>query len=403
MRRSIIAVLFISAFHFLSFSALGQGSLTPPGPPTPTMKTLDQVEARTPVDSTHTPGDATYEFIIDQSGSYYLTRNIFVSKPTAIHITASGVTLDLNGFQIGRRTAGSGDGIVVSAANCLIKNGSITGFTGDGVLGSGGSANGVVSHVIASTCSRGIEVTTDGWLIDRCNANNNTSDGIKTAVGCTISYCTALNNAGSGIFTASGCTIAASTASRNSVGFNVGSGNTLVGSTAAFNTTKGIYPGSDSTIKDCSATSNGIGIDMSGANGSVIAHCAVSENTGKGISGGVALIITDCTVYFNGGDGITVNQSCQVISNNASSNVNGGAGIRTVGFGNRIDNNHCVGNASYGIKSAGPTTDIVIRNDCSGNAGVVVAGSNANYSPNSGTYFGPLGLPSTATSPWANF
>ena len=44
-----------------------QGPLTPPpGPVLPTMKTLDQIEPRTPIDATHTPGDATNQFIISQ-------------------------------------------------------------------------------------------------------------------------------------------------------------------------------------------------------------------------------------------------------------------------------------------------------------------------------------------------
>ena len=38
-------------YLLLFTSAFPQGSLTPPGAPAPTMKTLDQVEALTPVDS----------------------------------------------------------------------------------------------------------------------------------------------------------------------------------------------------------------------------------------------------------------------------------------------------------------------------------------------------------------
>src|SRR3954447_23488208 len=95
-------------------SAFPQGSLTPPGGPSPTMKTLDQVEARTPIDAAHTPGDATNEFNIGQAGSYYLTGNVTVSKTNGIHITAAGVTVDLNGFQIARN-AGAGSGIAVDA------------------------------------------------------------------------------------------------------------------------------------------------------------------------------------------------------------------------------------------------------------------------------------------------
>ena len=40
------------------------------------MKTLDQVEARIPIDATNTPGDATSSFKIIAPGSYYLTGNV---------------------------------------------------------------------------------------------------------------------------------------------------------------------------------------------------------------------------------------------------------------------------------------------------------------------------------------
>src|SRR5947208_16830687 len=57
-------------------STFAQGSLTPPGPPTPTFKTLQQVEPRTPIDATHTPGEGDNQFVINSPGSYYLTGNI---------------------------------------------------------------------------------------------------------------------------------------------------------------------------------------------------------------------------------------------------------------------------------------------------------------------------------------
>ena len=51
-----------------------QGPLTPPGTPAPTMKTLDQVEART--DLNKLAGDATAVRVITSPGSYYLTANL---------------------------------------------------------------------------------------------------------------------------------------------------------------------------------------------------------------------------------------------------------------------------------------------------------------------------------------
>lgn len=52
----------------LAGTALGQGSLTPTGAPSAGMKTLAQVESRTPISA---PGHT-----ITNAGSYYLTTNL---------------------------------------------------------------------------------------------------------------------------------------------------------------------------------------------------------------------------------------------------------------------------------------------------------------------------------------
>src|SRR4029077_17462440 len=89
----------VCAFFFAAMlSAFGQGSLTPPGAPAPTMKTLAQIEPRIEINATNPPGDADSSFKITQPGSYYLTGNLTgVASKHGIKIAANDVTLDLMG------------------------------------------------------------------------------------------------------------------------------------------------------------------------------------------------------------------------------------------------------------------------------------------------------------------
>src|ERR1017187_359451 len=108
-----------------------QGPLTPPGPPAPTMKTLSQVEPRTPITN-------TTAVTISSPGSYYLTTNITVTAGDAITITASQVTLDLNGFTVSSTASpANGTGILLQGGNAdiTILNGHIKGGVTYGIGG----------------------------------------------------------------------------------------------------------------------------------------------------------------------------------------------------------------------------------------------------------------------------
>src|SRR5580698_3191839 len=83
-------------------AAFAQGSLTPPGAPSPTMKTLAQIEPRVPISSV--------PYTIGAPGSYYVTTNLSTAGSNAITIASSDVTLDLNGFTISSTASSAANG-----------------------------------------------------------------------------------------------------------------------------------------------------------------------------------------------------------------------------------------------------------------------------------------------------
>jgi parallel beta-helix repeat protein len=396
----------VCAFFFAStMSIFAQGGLTPPGAPAPTMKTLDQIEPRMPLAGGTTP------IIVSQSGSYYLTGNVSItagSSSNGINIYVSNVTIDLNGFELAGSGATSGVGVVIAGgeSNVTIRNGTIRNWGSHGINGSGNSkvrtenlrvlnngGNGILADVNAevvncvaeSNVGVGIKVLDNSIVKDSQAVATTGTNAVGISVGATgvITGCIARGNSADGIFTGDSCTVTASTSVSNLNGFNITNHCTIIGCTAVSNSNVGIFPSDNCTIKDCTATLNVVGINAASSNGSLIANCVASQNKG---------------------DGIRVLSHCLIISNDVSANTNGGAGVNTIGTQNRIDSNHCIGNASYGIRSSGATADYIMRNTCFGNGGAVSGTATANYSPKSGIFFGALSnLNDAGVSPWANF
>ena len=175
---------------FQPSTAFGQGALTPPGPPGATMLTLSQVEPRTPVDSTHTPGGGSDEFVISNPGSYYLTSNITVTTSMGIGIITNGVRLDLNGFTI----FGGGYGISISpgTTNCTVRNGSFFNSIQAGIVSSG--SDDVFEDLNVFNTGYGMECYGDCGVIKNCSFYRNGNSAILLYGG---NYLIADNNCSS--------------------------------------------------------------------------------------------------------------------------------------------------------------------------------------------------------------
>jgi hypothetical protein len=159
---------------------LAQGSLTPPGAPAPTMKTLQQVEPRVPI--------STAPFTITQPGSYYLTTNLTVSGANAITIATNGVTLDLNGFTIASTApSATGYGIYINSGlrNIAIQNGHIQGGVtnnGSGVFSGPGFGYGIYYSGSAPQNVRVSGISVSGCLY----AGIYVGGGASTTVDCVV-------------------------------------------------------------------------------------------------------------------------------------------------------------------------------------------------------------------------
>lgn len=182
----------------------GQGSLTPPGAPAATMKTLDQVEPRTPISS--------FPYTITEPGSYYLTGNI-TAESWGLTVRASHVTVDLNGYSI---VGYSGPGISAITLGAINQS-PITGVTicngtirdcGARAIHTWSAVDCVLQNLrVTGNCYAGAYealMLGSGFRVENCTVANNDGGGMYAEESGVFVNNTIISNAGTGLVLSGG-------------------------------------------------------------------------------------------------------------------------------------------------------------------------------------------------------
>jgi parallel beta-helix repeat protein len=339
-----IAVLGLAVYA----GAVAGGPINPPlGPIASTFKTLSEVEPRTIINATNTPGDANSIFRITQPGSYCLAGNVQgVASKAGIEIAASNVTIDLGGFAVLGAPA-SLDGIVGDGTRraVVVRNGTISNWGGDGIDLSTCIASVVRDISSSSNSGRGFLVGLGAQVVS-CATSNNGASGFESSGTSSISNCTAFGNA-AGFTAASMDLITNCNATNNSgVGFSLGNGSTLRDSGASQNAHQGVIGASDCAIMQNQIRGNGgstnAGLWIQGS------YCRVEDNN---------LSSNGWGIYVSGQLNLIVHNRVMSSSQSNFHILNGnflGEILMPGGIGLPID-----GNSGGGVGTTDPTANYV--------------------------------------------
>ena len=382
----VAVALLLSTFNSQLSTAHAQGSLTPPGAPAPTMKSLAQIEPRTPITNT------TSLVTISQPGSYYLTHNLTVSTGDGIDINTNNVTLDLNGFTI-RSTAASatGNGILLNHGlrNITIANGFIQGGVtnnGSGVYSGSGFGNGIelagsspvnvlVSRISILGCQGdGINLDSyDSTVVESCTVRTVGSYGI---VASTIKGCTTIDCGSYAIY---GIQVS------DCIGQSSGStgiyANTAQNCYGQSNSGYGVYA---NTAQTCSGYSSS-GIGVYAANTAL--NCYGSSSSGEGLY--AAFTVQNCYGSSSSSDGVHVDGAAEnCVGFSAAATTYSGIyaetamnckGVSTGGGYGLFISQIAVG--CYGQSATGTGLSVPIANSCAGSGSPALSVGNKYNMP----------------------
>ncbi len=394
-----------------------QGSLAPPGPPAPTMRTLQQIEPRTVISG--------LPFAINQSGSYVLAASLTgATGQHGITIWANNVTLDLGGFEL-RGVTGSWYGVFINnnLQDIVVSNGQVAGWGRGGVdgvnvrgsrvenvlvRGNGGSHPSIegagirLGHeAVVRNCqalgnvSYGIRVG-DRSRVEQCQAHLQTlGSGITVGGNSSVIGCNVSGNAEWGIWGNHGvlvqsCVLDANhfggirsgndamvleVVSRNSqaYGIQVGLRSVLRNLTVSGNGKKGILAGESALVQGCTAVNNH-GANIEVGTHSQVKDCLVKGGDGLGISALDNAVITGNSVNSVGTHAIQFRHRCLVTRNQTDFTMNG-SGLGVTGESSRISENN-VSRANIGLEATHPGNFILHNSFTRCNASLNVVDAN---------------------------
>lgn len=266
--------------------------VAPHGAPSPTMKTLSQVEPRTIIDS--------LPFTITEDGSYYLTQNLYgVEGEHGIIVAADNVTIDLAGYSLigvpnslrgitreeqqpeDRRGAGPSSGqTAVVIMNGIVRDWGIEGIRFDGY---------------------------DAVRVSNCTVLSNRRDGIYVGNGCIVENCIARLNNKEG----------------NGAGIHVGEG---------------------SVVRNCTTSDNSAEVSGGSCGISAGGGCVIVDNTAFGQCGGPQNGSADGIIVL-GNNSLIRGNNCY---GNKGFGTGYGRGISCIGGRHSISNNVCHDNSVWG-------------------------------------------------------